>query len=251
MGAMGSLIHFGGTITRILLHAFHTHQLSALFLLILVEEAGIPLPIPGDTLVMLAGLEPHKTVWYVLTIISAVSLAVFLGSSALYTVARRGGRPVLEKYGKYIHLNHSRLDRMERWFVRRGRTALIFGRLIPGLRIPTTVMAGLSGIPYSVFAPSAALAAVIWSSIYFWLGILINREWRLITGLAAGLLDDVSLTVLLACTLIIAIGVAGGTWHLRRRTRRARRSKPLSQETSATALGSGNTASAVDGTAAH
>src|SRR6266849_9792286 len=137
---------------RLLLHFLSTHRVSALGILLLLEEAGIPIPIPGDTLVILAGAAPHKTAGYVALMLAISSVAVFIGSSILYGLARRGGRPLLEKYGKYIHLNERRLQRMEDWFKRRGMSAIILGRLIPGLRIPTTIIAGLAEVPYKVYA---------------------------------------------------------------------------------------------------
>src|SRR5262249_30084949 len=150
-------------LVRLLLHFLSAHRLAALGVLVFLEEAGIPIPIPGDTLVILAGATHHKSAGYVAAALAISSIAVFAGSSILYGLARRGGRPLLDKYGKFIHLNERRLQRMERWFERRGRGAIVLGRLIPGLRIPTTIMAGLADVPYRVYAPTNALAAVIWS----------------------------------------------------------------------------------------
>jgi membrane protein DedA with SNARE-associated domain len=222
-------MHLIESLTQLVLHIYAAHQVSALFLFVLIEEAGLPIPIPGDTLVMLAGAAPHPTFGYDVSVVGLSSIAVFLGSSTLYAVSRRGGRPLLDKYGRYIRLNQRRLERMERWFLRRGKLAIIFGRLIPGLRIPTTIMAGLSDVPYSVYAPTAAIAAVVWSLIYFFAGVLIQEEWGLITSVVSGLLDDVSDSViwLRVGLFLLSIVLSGGTWHLSRRLRRARREKTL------------------------
>jgi membrane protein DedA with SNARE-associated domain len=213
--------------SRLILQFFHTNTFPALFVLILIEEAGVPIPVPGDTLVMFAGAAPHKTAWYVCAALAICSIAVFAGSSILFALMRRGGRPLLEKYGKYIHINERRLERLERWFVRRGPIALILGRLIPGLRIPTTVMAGLSGVSYAQYAPSAAIAAVAWSVIYFVLGIILGHEWQVITSFIAEVLDYVGGLALWIRVLLVFVSVIGGTWsvgwrvrHLRRKRRR-------------------------------
>ena len=83
-------------------------------------------------------------------------------------------------------------------------------------------MAGLSGVPYRVYAPTAAIAAVIWSSIYFWLGVVIHREQRFLTGLLTGipdiLSDALSLWIFIGVGTLVVIGL-GGTWHVRRRQR--------------------------------
>ena len=80
---------------------------------ILIEEAGIPIPIPGDTLVTLAGTQTPHTIGHTLAVVGVSSLAVFLGSSVLFAVVHRGGRPLLTKYGKYVLLNERRLAQME------------------------------------------------------------------------------------------------------------------------------------------
>jgi membrane protein DedA with SNARE-associated domain len=174
-----------------LLGLFHAHELTTLFIAILVEESGIPIPIPGDALVTLAGTQTPHTMGHALAVVGVSSLAIYLGSSLLFTVVHCGGRPLLMKYGKYVLLNEQRLARMERWFASRGRSGIIVGRLIPGLRIPTTIMAGLSGIAYSEFAFTMALAAVVWSAFYYIVGSVLGRTVPLVVALIADALDDV------------------------------------------------------------
>lgn len=205
-----------------LIQFYNAHQLPALFLLVFIEEAGIPIPIPGDTLVMIAGLQRDRGLLYDATVIGLASLAVFLGSSVLYFIMRRGGRPFLLRFGKYLHLHPERLERVERWFLKRGRVAIVLGRLIPGIRIPTTVMAGLSGMTYSQYAPVNALAAVIWSVVYFYLGVLLQEEVQYVITILAGYLDTLSTPAVILWLLLI-LTVGGGGFHIFRRVRRHRR----------------------------
>jgi membrane protein DedA with SNARE-associated domain len=190
---------------------------------LLVEEAGVPLPAPGDTLIALAGAQPHRTPLYTIEVLGLCTLAVFLGSSALYWVMRLGGRAFLTRYGRYLRLNPQRLERMETWLAQRGPVAIILGRLIPGLRVPTTVICGLSGVPYRVYAPSAALAGLIWSALYFLLGAVLQRRMGLLTSFTAGLLDTFGdSTLLTALAIALLIGVLVGGWGLFHRWRMRR-----------------------------
>ncbi len=215
-------MHLFGQLAHLLLRLYYRHEFLALFVLVLIEEAGIPLPVPGDTLVMLSASKPHQEAFYPFLVIAISSVAVFIGSNILYFITRRGGRPLLDKYGKYIHLNERRVARIEGWFRRHGPPAIIFGRLIPGLRIPTTVMAGLSNVPYKVYAPTDAVAAIVWSAVFYWAGALIYRQLDLIAGVFSGIADVLSIWVILG--LLAAILLAGSsTWHLQRRVRRRRR----------------------------
>jgi membrane-associated protein len=163
---------------------FGTYTLLALVMLVLVEEAGLPIPIPGDTLLVLAGaLSLDRPLWFALVALSGTYLAVLAGSSVLYSLMHLGGRRFLSRFGKYLHLGPPRLARVERWFRRHHRHALVIGRLIPGMRIPTTALAGLTGLPYRRYLRGAAIAAGIWTAIYFSLGVLLRLEGPWLLGL--------------------------------------------------------------------
>jgi membrane protein DedA with SNARE-associated domain len=165
---------------------FDTYTLPALLLLVLIEESGLPIPIPSDTLLVLAGaLALDHPVWFTLIALAGTSLAVLVGSSILYTLMRHGGRRFFARFGKYLHLGPARLARVERWFGHHHRHALLIGRLIPGMRIPTTALAGLTGLPYRRYLAGAAVAAPIWSVTYFSLGLLLRLEGPWLLGLVA------------------------------------------------------------------
>jgi len=230
-------MHILPGLTHVVFHLVHVYGLLALFLLLLVEEAGVPLPAPGDTLIALAGAQSHRTLPYTLEVLGLCTLAVFLGSSALYWVMRLGGGAFLDRYGHYLHLNQQRLARIEAWVVRRGTLGIIAGRLIPGLRVPTTVMCGLSGVPYRVYAPSAAVAGLIWSALYFVLGAVLQRRAGVIASFFVGLLDTLGdstlLTGLVIALLIIALFGGWGLYR-RARTRRPPQDDPQADPSAAT-----------------
>jgi membrane-associated protein len=206
-------------LAQTVLSFFHVYELPTLFFAILIEEAGIPIPIPGDALVMLAGAEPHTGLQHAVTAITVSSLAVFLGSSVLYAVMRRGGNPLLVKYGKYVHLHEHRLNRLKSWLENRGRVAIIVGRLIPGLRIPTTVLAGTSGVAYREYALTAAIAAVVWSCFYYAVGGLLGQAAPVVWVIAADGIDDVPRWLVVVGLWLLAIGAISG-WQVRKQMRR-------------------------------
>ena len=205
---------------RLVIHAivgfYLLHEFTALFLLLLLEEAGIPLPVPGDTLLVWAGVHQPRTLGYTLAVLGVSSAGVFIGSSVLYVVIRWRGRPLLEKFGKYVHVNEKRLARTEGWFRRHGVVAILCGRMIPGLRIPTTVMAGLADVPYMTYAPCCAVTAVAWAAFYFYLGELLQRPMRYIAPRVTGALDTLSAWLILAGVVALLV-VIFSMWRLRRR----------------------------------
>jgi len=142
------------------------------FALLYLEESGVPLPAPGDVFVMYVGTRiPHTPAAWILAWLGLV-LAVVAGASNLYLISTRWGRRLATShFAEYIHLSHERLERAEKWFKRYGVLAIIFGRHIPGFRIPITVASGVFQIPYRVFAPSVAISSAIWAGIVLYIGV--------------------------------------------------------------------------------
>lgn len=204
-----------GDIVAALVALYRTHEVPGLFLFLLIEEAGIPLLLPGDTLIIAAGARPDRPLASSLAILAAASGAATLGSSLLYALVRRGGRSLLARYGRYLHLNEARVHLLERWFRRHGALAIVVGRLVPGLRTPTSVMAGLFDVPYRTFAPATTLAALLWAALYFFLGALLERGWHALVG---RLLGHVGAVVAVAVAVAaLASVVAALIWRDRRR----------------------------------
>jgi membrane protein DedA with SNARE-associated domain len=190
-----------------LLAFYSANEALGLFLFLIVEEAGVPLWfIPGDALVMAAGARPGNTPAMVVLILLAATAGAILGSTALYALVRRSGRPVLARYGRFLHLNEQRIGTVEGWLQRYGPLAIVAGRLIPGLRTPTTVMAGLFEVPYWIFAPSTALAALLWALLYFFAGAFLASQWQSLVTLVTTEADDIAQIAVLVVVLAVIIG---------------------------------------------
>jgi membrane protein DedA with SNARE-associated domain len=71
-----------------------------------------------------------------------------------------------------LHLTPARIDQAERWFARWGVWTLIFGRHIPGLRVPLTVAAGIFRVRYRVFIASVAISTAVWAGFFLTMGAL-------------------------------------------------------------------------------
>ncbi len=141
----------------------------------LIEESGIPLPAPGDVFVMYVGVHIPRNLIAFLAAWLGLILVVALGATNLYFISRRfGTRLVHSQFAEYVHLNPERLARAEQWFKRYGVLAIIFGRHIPGFRVPITVASGVFGVPYRVFVPSVAVSTAIWAGVMLTLGVTLG-----------------------------------------------------------------------------
>lgn len=142
------------------------------FAALYIEESGVPLPAPGDVFVMYVGVHvPHNLAAWIAAWLGLI-VAVVLGATNLFLISRRfGHRLVKSSLAEYVHLTPARVARAEQWFKRYGVLAIIFGRHIPGFRIPITVASGIFEVRYPVFAASVAVSTAIWAGVVLIIGI--------------------------------------------------------------------------------
>jgi membrane-associated protein len=144
------------------------------FAAIFIEEAGVPLPVPGDLFIAALGAVGHARASSFAMTTLVVVVATVGGSAILFEMSRRLGQPMMVKIGRRFGFNEDRAVRVEKWLDRRGAYAIILGRLTPGLRIVLTVAAGALRMRRDVFMLGTAVASVIWATIYYWLGYLLS-----------------------------------------------------------------------------
>jgi membrane protein DedA with SNARE-associated domain len=169
-------MQFWARMSELLLGFVDSYDDQTIFLLVFIEECGIPLPLPGDLIMMLAGYRVAQDKMNLVWVLFLLESATVLGASILYWLAARGGRPLLYRYGRYIHCDRAKLDRAEAWLQRRGAVAVVLGRIIPGLRIPTALAAGAFGMPYPTFLPALALGAFLYIAFFVLLGMWVGPQ---------------------------------------------------------------------------
>ena len=154
------------------------HQSGGLFVVIFLEELGVPLPAPGDVAIAYGGyLTTTGAIPYPLAYLAVVSGAV-LGSACNLTISCRYGRPFIQRFGGYVGITQERLLRAERIYKRFGPWAIIIGRHIPGMRIVLSALSGILGVPYRVFIPCVFVSALIWAAIFLELGRRVGPRIR-------------------------------------------------------------------------
>lgn len=185
---------------------------KALFLLLLIEEMGVPLPLPGDIVIMFAGYRASSGQMSLLVAAVTVVVAVQLGSTILYALSRKLGRTILFRYGKLVRLDQERLTRIEGWIRQRGPVMVLVGRLTPGLRTPTSIMAGVFGISFRHFLFFTTLAAAAWGTFWLLLGFFGGRT---LIPLVRRL--HLPIYMVVAALLVLAAALLFYRWRRRRR----------------------------------
>jgi membrane protein DedA with SNARE-associated domain len=148
------------------------HSYIAIFLAVLLEELGIPMPIPTDLLIIFAGVKGNRNVpdlalWFVL-----LNIASAIGASGLYLIVRRGGRPLIDRYGRYVHLGPKQIERAERLLARGGWWSIAIGRAIPGLRYLAVISCGLLQVPFLRFVTAHMAGSSVYIALFLALGSL-------------------------------------------------------------------------------
>jgi membrane-associated protein len=146
------------------------HGLLVVCVAVMLEEAGVPLPIPTDVLIVIAGAASARSASQLVVLFCALSVASAAGASVMYAVVRRGGRPLVERFGRYVHLGPAQLERGERLLERGGWGAIAIGRAIPGLRYGTVVACGLLNVPYGRFVTAHLAGSSVYIAVFLGLG---------------------------------------------------------------------------------
>ena len=186
---------------ELMLRLIDQYDDPTIFLWVLIEETGFPLPLPGDIAMLMAGYRAGQGKINAFWALALLELATLLGGSILYWLGARGGRPLLYRYGRFVRLDRAKLDRAERWLQGRQATAILLGRIIPGLRNVTVLAAGVFGVPYRTFLPAFALGSFLYIACFFSLGMWVGPQ--VVTALA---LPRLSLRLVATLVGVVALG---------------------------------------------
>src|SRR5919202_416256 len=149
-------------LSEILRSLLDTHPLVVVGTVLFFEELGVPSPLPGDVLMMLAGVRARQGVAPLWAVLLVQDLATLAGTFGLFLFSRRFGRSLVTRYGWLLHLGPEQLARAEAAIRRSGGAAIVIGRLLPGLRIATPIAAAVLGTPPHTFVPAIALGAFLY-----------------------------------------------------------------------------------------
>jgi len=129
---------------------------AAALAIILATEAGIPLPIPADVILLGLGERAGSHAVPLWAVMLALEVIVIVGACALFILARKLGHGSVERLTRRHPTIGAQIDRVRGSLDRRGRVGIVVGRATPGLRTITALVAALSAIPAGI-----ALAALI------------------------------------------------------------------------------------------
>ena len=211
--------------TEFIVQTILDYGLLAVFVLMLLESACIP--IPSEVTMLFGGALTNAA--FVASVTRdgkplnfvAVGLAGaignLVGSWAAWGVGYVGGRPLIERWGRYIFLRPHELQRAEAWFERYGQTAVFVSRLLPVVRTFISLPAGVAEMPLARFSVFTFLGCLPWTFALTAVGWAVGSQWLVVEHY----LKPISYVIAAACVLVVAV------WYARRvAAERRRRDTP-------------------------
>lgn len=183
---------------------------GGIVLLMAIESACIPLPseiiMPFSGYLVSAG---EMNLWLVAL---AGAVGCVLGSLVAYYAGAWGGRPLVEKYGKYVLISPHDLNLADRWFQRHGDITIFIGRLLPVIRTFIAFPAGIARMDLWRFNLYTFVGSYLWSLGLAWIGMKLGEHWNTL-GVYFHRFDAAIGVILLA----------GVIWYVRRHLKHLRR----------------------------
>ena len=162
-------------------HLIGSWGLPAVFLLMLLESACIP--IPSEAIMPFAGFAVSEGTLSFVGIVIAGVAGNLVGSWIAYAVGYYGGRPFVERWGKYVLLRPHHLETAQRWFDRYGAPVVFFGRIIPIVRTFISLPAGFGKMNFWKFTIFTVLGCLPWVALLGFIGVKLGSNWEKIRPL--------------------------------------------------------------------
>jgi membrane protein DedA with SNARE-associated domain len=147
-------------------------------ILMAIESACIPLP--SEVIMPFSGYLVTMKRFSLIGTGVAGAFGCVVGSVAAYYVGMYGGRPLIERYGKYILISHKDLDIADRWFLRYGDAVIFFSRLLPVIRTFISFPAGVARMNMVKFVTYTFVGSFPWCLGLAYIGMILGKNWETI-----------------------------------------------------------------------
>jgi len=179
--------------------------------LIMAVEHIFP-PIPSELILPLAGFQVAEGTLTLPLAIFFSTIGSLIGASALYGIARAGGRPLLFKLRRILRISEADIDRAEDRFQAHSTWVVVLGRMVPGVRSLVSVPPGLLRMPYWRYAGLTLIGSVAWNTLLIVIGQQLGARWKEV----GDVVGPISRYVLIA---LIPLTLAWLFFFIRRRRR--------------------------------
>ncbi len=135
------------------------------------------LPIPSEIIMPFSGFLVFTGKFSLWSVVLWGTIGNLIGSIIAYFVGYYGGRPLVEKYGKYLLISHHDLEIAQKWFEKYGKISIFFSRLLPVVRTFISLPAGIAKMPFGQFSFYTFLGSLPWAFVLTYSGIAAGENW--------------------------------------------------------------------------
>ena len=148
---------------------------SGIVLTMAIESACIPLP--SEIIMPFSGYLVTTGQFTLLGVTLAGAVGNVLGSIVAYYGGVWGGRPLVERYGRYVLVSPHDLEIADRWFAKYGEAAVFFGRMLPVVRTFISLPAGIARMNFPRFVVFTFVGALPWCYLLAYVGVVMGEQW--------------------------------------------------------------------------
>ena len=138
---------------------------------------AIGVPLPSELMLSFSGYLASTHVFNLFPVLLAGTLGDLCGAIIAYCIGYYGGRPLLVRFGRSIFVRERELERADLWFARYGSRAVLFTKLLPGIRAFGSYPAGVTRMPFGIFATYTFIGSAIWSGLFVYVGYALGKNW--------------------------------------------------------------------------
>lgn len=147
-----------------------------IFFTMTLESAAIP--IPSEIVLPFSGFLASRgelNFWFIIILAMLANLS---GALIIYYIGLSGGRPLLEKYGKYALVHRDDVSKMDNWLEQYGARVAFFSRLLPGVRTFSSLVLGAGRLKIKKFVIYTLAGSAIWNFVLTYIGLIAGKNWN-------------------------------------------------------------------------
>lgn len=180
------------------------------FFILFIEMVGIPFP--AETTLILSGIMWTHGVFKLFPLFIAANIGNILGSVSAYSIGCFLGRPIVERFGKYVGLTGERFDRGNALFSKYQVLVVLFGKFVAGIRVLIPYLAGINKMPFLSFLIYNAISSLLWTTTFIVIGKSISVAWSKYYTI----LDHYKIPVIIVVSFLVVGFIGFKIWQKRR-----------------------------------
>jgi membrane protein DedA with SNARE-associated domain len=190
-----------------------TYGYLAIFILVFLQELGLPNPFPNELLLIFSGYLTFTKILFLPFVILTALSADFVAANILYFMFYKTGSFILQKKPKWIPLSEKTIERLSTKISKGGNVNIFIFRVTPFTRGYTSVISGLIHVQPKIFLPILVFSGITWAAFWVIIGHLIGPFWNLFER------ETGRFKIIMLIVLAIAICILLLNYFLRKRTR--------------------------------